>query len=314
MATYITHRLAAIVPVLLLVSLAVFALIHITPGDAAVVIAGESADPETIARLRHDLGLDQPVMVQYAGWLGRAAQANLGRSVRTNQPVVEAVAQRLKPTLQLSALALLISLCVAIPVGVLSATRPGSATDIGGAVLALFGVSMPGFLLALLLIFLFAVTLHWLPTSGYVDPFVDPVGGLRSLIMPAVTIGTGMMAVTARMVRSSMLDVLQQDYVRTARAKGVREMAVVMRHAFRNALIPIVTVVGIQIGHLIGGAVITEYIFGIPGVGRLVVDSIFARDYPLTQGVVLLTATGFLAVNFLVDVLYAYLNPRIRYA
>jgi peptide/nickel transport system permease protein len=313
MTTYLVQRFASVVPVLLLVTAAVFALVHLTPGDAAVVIAGESADPETLARLRRDLGLDRPIYVQYGEWLGRVAQGNLGRSVRTNQPVVEAVGQRLKPTLQLSALALLLSLAVAIPVGVVSATRPGSPLDIGGTVMALFGVSMPGFLFALLMIFLFAVRLHWLPTSGYVDPFEDPVAGLRSLVLPALTLGTGLMAVTARMVRSSMLEVLGQDYIRTARAKGVRERAVVARHALRNALIPIVTVVGLQVGHLVGGAVITEYIFGIPGVGRLVVDAIFARDYPLTQGVVMLTACAFLAVNLGVDVLYAYLNPRIRY-
>ena len=289
-----------------------FSLIHLTPGDPAVVIAGELATPDEVARLRHQLGLDRPIYVQYADWMERAARGDLGRSIRDNQPVAQALAQHLKPTVQLSVLAFLISLVIAVPVGIISATRPGTALDIAGTVLSLLGVSLPNFVLALSLIFLFSVTLRWLPTSGYVDPFQDPANGLRSLLLPAVSLGTGMAAVTARMVRSSMLEVLGQDYVRTARAKGLGERLVVLRHALRNALIPVVTVLGLQVGNLLGGAVITEYIYGLPGIGQLAVDSIFARDFPLVQGVVLLTACGFLVVNFVVDVLYAAVDPQVR--
>lgn len=276
-------------------------------------MAGEMATPDEVAQLRHQLGLDRPIYVQYADWIGRAARGDLGRSIRDNQPVAQALVQHVKPTLQLSVLALLISLLIAFPVGIISATRPGTPLDIVGTVLSLLGVSLPNFVLALSLIFLFSVTLRWLPTSGYVDPFQDLSNGLRSLLLPAISLGTGMAAVTARMVRSSMLEVLGQDYVRTARAKGLGERIVVLRHALRNALIPVVTVLGLQIGNLLGGAVITEYIYGLPGIGQLAVDSIFARDFPLVQGVVLLTACGFLVVNFVVDVLYGVLDPRIRY-
>ena len=276
-------------------------------------MAGETATPDEVAQLRHQLGLDRPIYVQYADWIGRAAQGDLGRSIRDNQPVAQALVQHLKPTLQLSAIAFVISLLIALPVGIISATRPGSLLDIGGTVLSLLGVSLPNFVLALSLIFIFSVTLRWLPTSGYVDPFQDFANGLRSLILPAISLGTGMAAVTARMVRSSMLEVLGQDYVRTARAKGLGQRLVVLRHALRNALIPVVTILGLQVGNLLGGAVITEYIYGLPGIGQLAVDSIFARDFPLVQGVVLLTACGFLIVNFGVDVLYGVLDPRIRY-
>jgi peptide/nickel transport system permease protein len=291
----------------------VFSLIHLTPGDPAVVMAGELATPDQVSQLRHQLGLDRPIYVQYADWIGRAAHGDLGRSIRDNQPVAQALVQHLKPTLQLSVLAFLISLLIALPVGIISATRPGTTLDIAGTVLALLGVSLPNFVLALSLIFLFSVTLRWLPTSGYVDPFQDLANGFRSLLLPAVSLGTGMAAVTARMVRSSMLEVLGQDFVRTARAKGLDERIVILRHAMRNALIPVVTILGLQVGNLLGGAVITEYIYGLPGIGQLAVDSIFARDFPLVQGVVLLTACGFLVVNFVVDVLYGILDPRIRY-
>jgi peptide/nickel transport system permease protein len=313
MLQHILRRLLAIIPVLLLVSATVFSLIHLTPGDPAEIMAGEARDPEVVAGLRRDLGLDKPIHVQYAIWLGRAARGDLGKSIRTRQPVMEAVLERLKPTLQLSALAMALSMAIAFPAGIVSATRPESRGDISGTLFALLGVSMPNFLLALTLIFVFAVTLRWLPTSGYVDPFEDPISGIKSLVLPAVTLGTAMAAVVTRMVRSSLLEVLEQDYVRTARAKGLREQLVVLRHALKNALIPVVTIVGLQTGNLIGGAVITEYVFCIPGVGRLVVDSIFSKDYPLVQGVVLLTSLAFILANLAADVVYGYLDPRIRY-
>jgi len=314
MQYYLLHRILALVPVVLLVSATVFSLIHLTPGDPAVIMAGESQDPEVVAGIRRELGLDQPIPVQYAIWLGHALRGDLGRSIRTRQPVLEAILERLKPTLLLSAMAMALSLAISFPAGALSALRPDSREDMAGTVLTLLGVSMPNFLLALVLIFVFAVTLRWLPTSGYLDPFEEFVPGIRTLVLPAITLGTAMAAVVTRMVRSSLLEVLEQDYVRTARSKGLRERTVVVRHALKNALIPVVTIVGLQTGNLIGGAVITEYVFGIPGVGRLVVDSIFSKDYPMVQGVVLLTALTFVTVNLLVDVLYGYLDPRIRYS
>ena len=314
MLRYLLHRILALIPILLLVSATVFSLIHLTPGDPAVIMAGESQDPEVVAGIRRELGLDQPIPVQYAIWLGHAVRGDLGRSIRTRQPVLEAMLERLKPTLLLSAMAMALSLTISFPVGALSALRPDSREDMAGTLFTLLGVSMPNFLLALVLIFIFAVTLRWLPTSGYLDPFEEFVPGIRSLVLPAITLGTAMAAVVTRMVRSSLLEALEQDFVRTARSKGLRERTVVVRHALKNALIPVVTIVGLQTGNLIGGAVITEYVFGIPGVGRLVVDSIFSKDYPMVQGVVLLTALAFVTVNLVVDVLYGYLDPRIRYS
>jgi peptide/nickel transport system permease protein len=314
MLRYLLHRFLALVPVVLLVSATVFSLIHLTPGDPAVIMAGESQDPVVVAGIRRELGLDQPIPVQYAIWLGHAVRGDLGQSIRTRQPVLEAVLERLTPTLLLSAMAMALSLAIAFPAGALSAIRPDSREDMAGTVFTLLGVSMPNFLLALILIFVFAVRLRWLPTSGYLDPFEEFVPGIRTLVLPAITLGTAMAAVVTRMVRSSLLEVLEQDYIRTARSKGLRERTVVVRHALKNALIPVVTIVGLQTGNLIGGAVITEYVFGIPGVGRLVVDSIFSKDYPMVQGVVLLTALAFVSANLLVDVLYGYLDPRIRYS
>ena len=273
---------------------------------------GEIQDPEAIARIRADLGLDRPLHVQFVVWLGNAVQGDLGTSIRTREPVIDMVLTRLRPTLQMSGLAMLIALVVAIPVGVLSATRRNSRLDSVATAFALLGVCMPNFLIGLLLIFTFSVKLGWLPTSGYVDPFDDPMQGLRSLMLPAITLGMALAAVIMRMTRSSLLEALGQDYIRTARAKGIVEQRVVLRHALRNALIPIVTVIGLQVGNLIAGAVITEYIFAIPGIGRLIVDSIFGRDYPVLQGVVLLTVIGFLISNLLTDILYATLDPRIR--
>jgi peptide/nickel transport system permease protein len=314
MLNYILHRFLALVPVVLLVSATVFSLIHLTPGDPAVIMAGESQDPVVVAGIRSELGLDQSIPVQYAIWLGHAVRGDLGRSIRTRQPVLEAMLERLKPTLLLSLMAMALSLAISLPVGTLSAIRPDSREDMAGTVFTLLGVSMPNFLLALILIFVFAVMLRWLPTSGYLDPFEELVPGISTLVLPAITLGTAMAAVVTRMVRSSLLEVLEQDYVRTARSKGLRERTVVVRHALKNALIPVVTIVGLQTGNLIGGAVITEYVFGIPGIGRLIVDSIFSKDYPMVQGVVLLTALAFVTVNLLVDVIYGYLDPRIRYS
>jgi peptide/nickel transport system permease protein len=313
LARLVLQRLAATVPVLLLVTAGVFALLHLTPGDPIDAMMAESVDAVAKASLRAELGLDRPLPVQYVAWMARLVRGDLGRSIRNGEPVVENVGRRLRPSLQLALLAMGVSLVVAFPAGIVSAVRRNTAVDRVSTTLALFGICMPNFLLALLLIFLFGVTLRWLPISGYVDPAEELVDGLRSLALPAVTLGLALAAVVTRTLRSSMLEALSEDYVRTARAKGLSEWRVVRGHVLRNALIPVVTVLGLQLGTLIGGAVITEYVFALPGVGRLVVDAVFARDYPLVQGVVLLIALGFIASNLLVDLLYGLIDPRIRH-
>ena len=313
MGRLILRRLGATVPVLVLVTAGVFSLLHLTPGDPIDAMMAESQDATARAALRAELGLDRPIAVQYAAWIGRLLRGDLGRSIRNGEPVIENVGRRLRPSLQLAMLAMAISLLVAFPLGLLSAYRRRTAVDRAGTTFALFGICMPNFLLALLLIFLFGVTLRWLPISGYVDPLEEPWDGMRSLILPAVTLGLALGAVVTRTLRSSLLEALGEDYVRTARAKGLAEWKIMRRHVLKNALLPVVTVLGLQLGTLIGGAVITEYVFALPGVGRLVVDAVFARDYPLVQGVVLLIALGFIACNLLVDLLYGWIDPRIRY-
>ena len=313
MLPYLIRRLGSMVPVLLVVSVVVFSLIHLTPGDPVAIMLREEADPATADALRKALGLDRPLPIQYVTWLGRALRGELGRSIRTNQPVVEAIRERLPVTLNLAAAATVLALAVALPAGIVSAVRRNSIADITGTLAALSGVSLPNFWLAILLIFLFSLTLGWLPPLGYVSPAKDLWGGLRSLLLPAITLGTAMAAVVMRMTRSSLLEVLQLEFVRTARAKGLGEGRVLLRHALGNALIPVVTVVGLQAGALLGGAIITETIFALPGVGRLLVDAIFQRDFPIVQGVVLFLALNFLVVNLLVDLAYAGLDPRIRY-
>ena len=313
MGRLVLRRLLATVPVLVLVTAGVFTLIHLTPGDPIDVMMAESVDPTVKANLRRELGLDRPIYLQYLSWMSRLAHGDLGRSIRNREPVIENVSRRIGPSLQLAGLAMAISLVIATPIGVLSASRRNTSVDRFGTSFALFGICMPNFLLALLLIFFFGVKLRWLPISGYTDPFEDPIHGLRSLVLPAVTLGLALAAVITRTLRSSMLEALAEDYVRTARAKGLSEWTVIRGHVLKNALIPVVTVLGLQLGTLIGGAVITEYVFALPGVGRLVVDAVFARDYPLVQGVVLLIAVGFIVSNLLVDVLYGLIDPRIRY-
>jgi peptide/nickel transport system permease protein len=312
LARLVLHRLAATIPVLLLVTAGVFALLHLTPGDPIDAMMAESADAAAKASLRAELGLDRPLPVQYLAWMGRLLRGDLGRSIRNGEPVIENVGRRIRPSLQLALLAMTISLLIAFPLGIVSAVRRNTAFDRAGTTFALFGICMPNFLLALLLIFLFGVTLRWLPISGYVDPAEELVDGLRSLALPAVTLGLALAAVVTRTLRSSMLEALTEDYVRTARAKGLSEWRVMRGHVLRNALIPVVTVLGLQLGTLIGGAVITEYVFALPGVGRLVVDAVFARDYPLVQGVVLLIAVGFITSNLVVDLLYGLIDPRLR--
>ena len=313
MGRLVLRRLGATIPVLLLVTAGVFSLLHLTPGDPIDAMMAESVDATVKETLRRELGLDRPIPMQYAAWMGRLLRGDLGRSIRNGEPVIESVGRRIRPSLELTALAMTISLAIAFPLGVLSAYRHNGPLDRAGTSFALFGICMPNFLLALLLIFVFGVTLRWLPISGYVDPAEELVDGLRSLALPAVTLGLALAAVVTRTLRSSMLEALTEDYVRTARAKGLSEWRVVRGHVLRNALIPVVTVLGLQLGTLIGGAVITEYVFALPGIGRLVVDGVFARDYPLVQGVVLLIAVGFIASNLVVDLLYGLIDPRIRH-
>ncbi|MBX5444870.1 nickel ABC transporter permease [Sphaerobacter sp.] len=314
MVRYILRRILAMLPVLFLVSVIVFSLIHLTPGDPAITMLGEEATPEAVAALRAKLGLDQPLPVQYLRWVGSVLQGDLGRSIRSNQPVSEAIAQRLPVTLELAILSVLIGVAIAIPVGIVSAMRRNSPLDTASTGVALLGVSLPNFFLAILLIFIFSIHLRWLPPIGY-TPLADGiVDNIKRMLMPAITLGTALSAIVMRMTRSSLLEVLDQDYVRTARAKGLTEMRMIRVHALKNSLIPVATVVGLQIGGLLGGAIITETIFALPGIGRLLVDSIFQRDFPLVQGVVLFTSLAFLVVNLLVDLLYAFLDPRIRYS
>ena len=313
MGRFVLGRLLAIVPVLVLVTAGVFFLIHLTPGDPIDAMMAESADPSVKAALSRQLGLDQPIYVQYLRWMGGVLRGDLGRSIRNNQPVIEDVGRRIRPSVELALLAIVIALVVAFPLGILSAARRNTPIDGAGTTFALIGICMPNFLIALLLIFLFGVTLRWLPVSGYTDPLEDPINGLRSLTLPAITLGLALAAVITRTLRSSLLEALSEDYVRTARAKGLTERVVVTRHALKNGLIPVATVLGLQLGGLVGGAVITEYVFALPGVGRLVVDAVFARDYPLVQGVVLLIALAYIGTNLLVDLVYGFLDPRIRY-
>lgn len=313
MTTYILRRLLWAIPVLLGASFLVFWSIRWVPGDPAVAIAGELATPELVARVREEMGLDRPLLVQYGIYLGRMVRGEMGRSVRSGLPVVEEITLRLPRTLQLTALSLLVAAAVGIPIGVLSATKANTWVDAVSMTLALVGVSMPIFWLGLMLIIFFALALpNWLGLSG---PVLPPTGSgtWRHLIMPTLALAANSMAIQARMTRASMLEVLRADYIRTARAKGISEWVVTYGHGLRNALIPIVTIVGLQFGTLLGGAVLTETVFAWPGIGRLLVDAISYRDYPVIQGAVLVITVGFVLVNIIVDMLYAYLDPRIRY-
>ena len=313
MLGYLLRRAGAVVPVLGVVSVVVFSLIHLTPGDPVSIMLREEADPATVATLRHQLGLDRPLPLQYLTWLGRAVQGELGRSIRTNQPVMDAIRQRAPVTLSVATAALLVALAIGLPAGILAALRRDSAVDVVATLVAIAGVSLPSFWLAILLILVFSVALGWLPPLGWVSPGRDLVAWGQSLVLPSVTLGVAIAAVVMRMTRASLLEVLELEYVRTARAKGLAERRIVLGHALQNALIPVVTVIGLQAGALLGGAVITETIFALPGVGRLLVDGIFQRDFPIVQGVVLFLAVNFLVVNLLVDLAYAWLDPRIRY-
>jgi peptide/nickel transport system permease protein len=315
LAIYVLRRLLLIPPVLALVSMIAFGIILLLPGDPAMAMLGEERSHDRVAyeTLRSELGLDQPIPVQYVTWAGRALRGDFGLSARNQQPVGSLVVLSLGPTLELSLLALAIALIVAVPLGVLSAARPNSSFDLVGTTLALSGIAMPSFLVGILLIFAFGVWLHVLPTGGFVDPTRDPLASLRLMILPAVALGASLSAALMRQIRSEMLEVFGQDYVTTARAKGLAEQVVVVRHALRNALIPVITLIGVQIGRLFGGAVVIETIFAIPGMGRLAVQSIFLRDFPVVQAIVLVMALAVLLSNLVADMLYGVVDPRVAY-
>jgi peptide/nickel transport system permease protein len=313
LGTYILRRLLMLIPVMLIVGIVVFMLVHLTPGDPAAVILGQSATGEQIEQLRHELGLDEPLLVQFVEWFGNALRLDFGDSLFLGIPVTEALRERAQPTLLLTTYALLIEILIGVPCGVIAAIRRNSILDRALMVLSIAGAAIPTFFLGIVLILIFAVRLNWLPSGGYVPIEEDPKEHFKSMILPAFTLGFSAAGLLARLVRSSMLDVLRDDYIRTAMAKGLKFRKVVTGHALRNALIPAVTVIGYSLGALLGGAVVTETVFNIPGMGRLVVQSISRRDYPLIQGAIMLIAGIYVLVNLLVDVLYVYIDPRIRY-
>jgi len=311
---FIGARLLGTLPVVLILSIGVFLMLHLTPGDPVQIMLGQDADPQAIAALRAELGLDQPLPVQYVRWAGNALHGDLGRSIRTNQPVTDAIVSRLPVTIELSLVALVISLVIGLPAGMLAAVRRNSLLDLASTGVALAGVSLPSFFLGILLILVFALRLRWVPPSGYTPLVQDPAMNVKQMLMPAIALGAALAGIVARLMRSSLLEVLGADYMRTARAKGLSEPASVIGHAVQNALLPVVTTVGLQVGALLGGAILIETIFALPGIGRLAVDSIFARDFPIVQGVVLFLALVRVLSNLIADLLYGRLDPRIAHA
>jgi len=314
MTTYVLRRLLLMLPVAFLVTVGVFMLIHLTPGDPALILLGEDRSPQAIADIHKQLGLDRPIYIQYGLWLSRMAHGDLGRSITTHQPVSNAITERLPATLELGIVALLWSLAVAIPLGTIAAVRRGSALDYLASGITVAGVSVPNFFIGVVLIFVLSVSLRLFPFGGYIPFATNPIESLRHVVLPAIALGTAGAAINMRFTRSSMIEVLNNDYVRTAWAKGASWRRVVFIHALKNALIPVVTIVGLQIGGIIEGAVVTETVFTWPGVGRLAVESIADRDYTIVQGIVLLAAFSYMFANLLVDLVYAWLDPRISYA
>jgi peptide/nickel transport system permease protein len=313
MGGVLVRRLLGALPILAIVSLITFGMIHLIPGDPAIAIAGMSATPEQVANIRRDLGLDQPLLTQLADWYINLMHGDLGRSLVLGQPVVQATLQRLPVTLILSAYALLLTLMLGMGSGIVAALRQNTWIDQLAMVLAMLGISLPSFYLGLLLIILFGVHLGWLPTGGYVAFTDNPAGWLATSTMPAISLALLLAGLLARITRSTMLEVLRQDYIRTARAKGLPERRVVLKHALANALIPITTVVGITISLLISGSVVIETLFSIPGIGQLLTQAVLNRDYPMVQGGLLITTALLVLVNIVVDVCYALLDPRVRY-
>ncbi|HEV2153604.1 ABC transporter permease [Bradyrhizobium sp.] len=313
MLIFVVRRLLAILPVLLAVSLLTFLIASLLPGDLAYVILGDQATPDNVAALRHDMGLDQPLWWRYLSWLGHVLQGDLGRSFRTGQTVLQAVAERIPVSLQLMLMAEFIGLLIGVPVAIACAARAGGAFDrfMTGSAFAM--LSMPSFLMAILLIYLFAVELHWLPATGYVPFTEEPLGNLRFFVLPALTLALAEWPGIMRVLRSDMIATLQEDYIALAKAKGLKPARILFVHALKPSSLTLVTVTGINIGRLLGGTLIVETIFALPGIGRLLVGAIYTRDLVILQGVVLLVACGFVIVNFIVDMLYAVLDPRIRH-
>ena len=312
MSWYLVRRLLLTLPVLFFVSLIVFSLINLVPGDPARIMLGEEASKEALSALRKEMGLDQPLYVRYLLWLSHVARGDFGRSVRDGRPVLDTLLLKLPVTIELAVTSLLVAWVIAIPAGVVAAWKQRTALDYAATTVALAGISVPNFWLGIMMIYLFAVNLRLLPPSGYIEPWIDLTRSLKLMVMPSIVLGAALAALVMRLLRSSMLEVLGTDYIRTARAKGLGDAVVLIRHAMKNAMIPVVTVMGLQLSGLLGGAVITETIFAVPGLGRLTVDSILTRDYPMVQGVVLFAALAVVATNLIVDLTYAVLDPRIR--
>jgi peptide/nickel transport system permease protein len=312
MLNYLLQRLATIVPTLFFVSILVFGLQQLLPGDPAMILAGEERDPTVIAHLHEKLHLDEPLPIRYLYWAGGVLKGDLGESVRIQEPVLDLVVEKLPVTLELALLAIVIALAIGITAGIVSAVAKDTLWDYAANAFALWGLSTPNFWLGIMLILLFSVTLGWLPASGYVSPFEDLRANLAAMIMPAFVLGNASAAVLMRHTRSAMLQVLSADYVRTARAKGLDERVVVLKHALRNALTPVITLGALEFGTLLSGAVLTEQVFTIPGFGKLIVDAVFNRDYAVVQGVVLCTATAYITLNLVADLAYFLVNPRLR--
>ncbi len=310
---YILRRLLATIPVMLIVALVVFLLLHLTPGDPAAIIAGDYARPEDIARIRKNLGLDQPLYVQFFTWLGNVLSGNLGVSIFSDLPVSKLIAQRLEPTIALSISTIIFAVLVAVPLGTIAAYRAGTLVDRAVMAFAVLGFSVPVFVIGYVLMYFFSLKLGWFPVQGY-----KPIGEgfwpfLRSITLPTLALGIVYVALIARITRASVLEILTEDYIRTAKAKGLDDGNLLVRHALRNAAVPIVTIIGIGIALLIGGVVVTESVFNIPGLGRLTIDAVLRRDYPIIQGVILVFSGIYVFVNLFIDILYTFLDPRIRY-
>ena len=313
MLSYILRRILATLPVMGIVALFVFSLLYIAPGDPAAVIAGDQASPADVERIRQGLGLDRPFLIQFGSWLWHILHGDLGTSIFTNLPVAAMIAQRIEPTFSLMAITLVLTILVAVPLGVVAAWKAGSWVDRTIMAFAVFAFSLPVFVVGYVLAYVFALQFEWLPVQGYTPLAAGLWPWLQNLILPALALGSVYIALIARITRASMLEVLQQDYVRTARAKGLGQRNILFVHALKNAAVPIVTVIGIGIALLIGGAVVTESVFAIPGLGRLTIDAILRRDYPVIQGIVLLFSFLYVLVNLMVDVTYTLVDPRIRY-
>jgi peptide/nickel transport system permease protein len=312
MDNYLVQRLATILPTLFFVSILIFGLQQLLPGDPAIILAGEDRDPSVVAHLREKLHLDDPLPVRYLHWAAGVLKGDLGESVRIQKPVLDLILEKLPVTLELALLAIVIALAIGLTAGIVSAVFKDTFWDYAANVFALWGLSTPNFWLGIMFILFFSVTLGWLPASGYISPFEDLKANLAAMIMPAFVLGNAIAAVLMRHTRSAMLQVLNSDYVRTARAKGLDERVVILKHALRNALIPVITLGALEFGTLLSGAVLTEQVFTIPGFGKLIVDAVFNRDYSVVQGVVLFTATAYIVLNLLADLAYFVVNPRLR--